>query len=285
MGEHQLDNGAVGKDVSVLLVRVVIGAAVGAAVVAAAFLIAGLADGPEEPIAAPGITIETPSPLTTTTEAPWIAEGEARFESTVMLPKALSVESGVARLEYDLVTLGPVLTGDDFEDSSTVPVQPEYWLLVTGAGSFEAETVAGRAYVSFDVPEEVTLVDVVEVRLVGWRTVMPLEHVFEVPLVIGEHVVLPDGASMTVRSIFEQVSGTLVSFDTHRSEDRFGSGPVEQFLEPVAGAGWRIGWPETGFQVVNDNAPTAPASVWLRYTQSDWLPVTGDVVVWQGNGT
>ena len=62
-----------------LLVRVSIGAAVGAAVVATAFLIAGLTDGPEEPVAGPVTTIDTRSPLIATTEAPWIAESEARF--------------------------------------------------------------------------------------------------------------------------------------------------------------------------------------------------------------
>ena len=200
----------------------------------------------------------------------------------MLLPNALSVDGGVTSFEYGLESLGPALAGSELAGSMLVPVQPERWLLVTDVGNFEAETSSGRTYVSFDVPDEVTLGDVAEVRLIGWRTVMPVQHVFEVPLVIREHVLLPDGASMTVRSIFEQVSGTLVSFDTHRSEDGFGAGPVEQFLEPVAGAGWRIGWPETGFQVVNDNAPTAPASVWLRYTQSMWIPVTGDILVWEG---
>jgi hypothetical protein len=267
----------------VLLVRIFIGAVVGAAVVATAFMIAGPADGQEDWVAEPTTAAEILSPLTTTTtEAPWVVEGEIRFESTVMVPSTLSVEDGVARLEYELATLGPTLVGDEFEDSTLVPVQPEHWLLVSRAGNFEAETVAGRTYVGFDVPDEVTLSDVVEVRLVGWRTVMPVEHLFEVPLAVGEHIVLPDGASMTVRSILEQASGTLASFDTRRSDDSFAAGPVEQFLEPVAGAGWRIGWPETGFQVVNDNAPTAPDSVWLRYTQSMWIPVNGDIVVWEG---
>jgi hypothetical protein len=91
----------------------------------------------------------------------------------VLLPKAMSVDGGVAMLEYDLTTLGPVLEGDVFEDSTWVPVQPERWVLVTGTGSFDAETVLGADKVRFDVSDTASLDDVSAVHLVGWRTVMP----------------------------------------------------------------------------------------------------------------
>lgn len=272
-----------------MVLRFVAGLLFGGIAVAGFFFVSTLGDNTSDPVAEPSSTtlasVTTTAATTTTTETPWVSAGEARFESTVLLPQAMSVDGGVARLEYDLISLGPVLAGDVFEDSTWVPVQPERWVLITDEGTFDSETRMGVDYARFEVPEEMTLAGITEVRLVGWRTVTPVEQVFEVPLVVGETVTLPDGASMTLTRVFEQSSGTLVSFDTRRSDGGFAAGPVEQYLEPVAGAGWRISWPESGFQVVKDDALIAPGSVWLRYTQSMWMPVAGDVVVWRGDGS
>ena len=264
------------------------GLLVGGIAVAGFFFVSDSGGGEPDSVDVPSSTTlpvgTTVVATTTTIETPWVSDDETRFESTVLLPKAMSVDGGVARLEYDLVSLGPVLVGDVFEDSTWVPVQPERWVLVAGEGTFDSETRMGVDYARFEVPEEMTLADITEVRLVGWRTVTPVEHVFEVPLEVGETVTLPDGASMTLTRVLEQSSGTLVSFDTRRSDDGFAAGPVEQYLKPLAGAGWRVGHSESGFQVVYTDAPIVPDSVWLRYTQSMWMPVAGDVVVWQGDG-
>jgi CubicO group peptidase (beta-lactamase class C family) len=129
-----------------VVLRFVVGVLIGGIVVAGFFF---TLDSPGDVLAAatPSSTTlvgaTTAAATTTTTEVPWVVTGEARFESMVPLPKAMSVDGGVAMLEYDLTTLGQVLAGDGFEDSTWVPVQPERWVLVTSTGSFDAETFLG----------------------------------------------------------------------------------------------------------------------------------------------
>jgi hypothetical protein len=269
-----------------VVLRFVVGVLIGGIVVAGFFFISDSGDSGSDPVAVALSTTlagaTTIAPTSTTTEVPWVMTGEARFESTVLLPRAMSVDGGVAMLEYDLTTLGPVLAGDVFEDSTWVPVQPERWVLVTSTGSFDAETLLGADKVRFDVSDAASLDDVSAVHLVGWRTVMPVEHVFEMPLESGETVTFPDSGSITVKHVLEQSNSTIVKFDTHRPGDEFAANPVEWHLAPVAGQGWRQSWTvENGFQIVHDD-PSAPASVLLRYNQPMWLPVAGDIVVWEG---
>ncbi len=99
-----------------MALRFVVGVLIGG-IVAAGFLFILDASGDEPAVvASPSSTTVVgaatiAATTTTTTEAPWVRAGEARFESTVLLPVAMWVDGGVATLEYDLVTLGPVLAG------------------------------------------------------------------------------------------------------------------------------------------------------------------------------
>lgn len=271
-----------------MVLRFVVGVLIGGIVVAGFFFISDSGNSGSDPVAAASSTTlagaTTIAPTTTTTEVPWVADGEVRFESTLLLPKAMSVDGGVATLEYDLVTLGPVDSMESTvygDERGPVPVEPEHWVLVTSTGSFDAETVLGADKVRFDVSDTASLDDVSAVHLVGWRTVTPVEHVFEMPLESGETVTLPDSGSITVKHVLEQSNGTIVKFDTHRPGDEFAANPVEWHLAPVSGQGWRQVWVENGFQIVHDD-PEATASVMLRYNQPMWLPVAGDIVVWEG---
>lgn len=221
----------------------------------------------EAPVAVESVAPAIQPP--TTTAPPWVAAGEIRFESTVLLPHTPSVENGAVTLEYELVNLAA--------PSTEVAALPELWRLATTAGEYSAETRHGTRRVRFEVPAALVSDDVDEVRLVGWRSVLPIDFVFTIPATVGEHAVLPDGATITVRSALEQASGTLVTFDTTRSLDDFSAGSPNQFLLPTADSGWRAAWGDS-FQVAADNA--APPTIELRYTKPLWLPTVGELIVW-----
>jgi hypothetical protein len=277
-----------------VVLRFVIGLLVGGMAVAGFFVVSNLGDNGSNPVAAPSSTtlagVSTTAATTTTTEVPWADEGEARFESTVVLPKAMSVDGGVATLEYDLVTLGPMRPSWFFEygmlpgwigEYGPAAAQPEEWLLVIGGESVEGTPSVTGTVVRFDVSDTASLNDVDDVRLVRWRVAMPFHHVFEMPLVSGETMVLPDGASVTVRHVLEQKSGSIFQFDTQRPDDDFAGTPVEFYISPVSGE-WQYSGGEGGFGLISED-PVAPASVQLRYTRPMWLPVDGDIVVWEGS--
>ena len=269
-----------------VVLRCAIGLLVGGMAVAGFFFVTGSGGDESDAVAVPSSTTlpvgTTAVATTTTTEVPWADEGEARFESTLVLPKAMSVDGGVATLEYDLVTLGPMRPDFDGEFGA-VPAQPEEWLLVTGGDSVEGTpSVIGTA-VRFEVADTASLDDVTEVRLIRWRVAMPIHHVFEMPLAIGETMVLPGGASITVSRVLEQKNGTIVQFDVQQPDDDFEGREVEYSIEVEPGQGWQQDWwIESGFQLISKD-PVTPASVLLRYTRPMWMPVEGDIVVWEGD--
>lgn len=191
----------------------------------------------------------------------------------MLLPHTPSVENDAVILEYELVDLGV----PSEEATAAVATLPELWRLATTAGEYSAETHHDTRRVRFEVPGELAWEQVDEVRLVGWRSALPIDFVFTIPATVDEHAVLPDGATITVRSRLEQASGTLVTFDTTRSPDGFSAGSPNQFLMPTADSGWRAAWGDS-FQVVADNA--APPTIELRYTKPLWLPTSGDLIVW-----
>ena len=276
-----------------MVLRFVVGVLIGGIVVAGFFFVSDSGDSGSNPVAVASSTtlagVTTTAATTTTTEVPWVDEGEARFESTVVLSKAMSVDGGVATLEYELATLGPMRPSWFFEygmvsgwigEYGPAAAQPEEWLLVIGGESVEGTPSVSGTAVRFDVSDTARLDDVDEVRLTRWRVAMPFRYVFEMPLVSGETMALPDGASVTVSHVVEQENETILRFDTQRPDDDFVGHPVESYISPVSG-GWEYQWMEGGFQLVSEN-PVASALVLLRYTRPTWLPVDGDIVVWEG---
>jgi hypothetical protein len=79
----------------------------------------------------------------------------------------------------------------------------------------------------------------------------------------------------------EQKSGSIFQFDTQRPDDDFAGTPVEFYISPVSDE-WQYSGGEGGFGLISED-PVAPASVQLRYTRPMWLPVDGDIVVWEGS--
>ncbi len=274
-------------DKRVAIARGLAGALVGVLVAVAALLVTGW--GTSEAEQAPAAPATTAKPQATAAPTTTIVERDLRFESTVLDPRALSVDDGTATFEYEISSLGPELTGvdqelteyDAFSSETIVPVQPEHWRLVTEIDTYEASTRLGATSVRFDVPDDLTLDQVAEVRLVGWRVVLPLEHVFDIAVVPGEREELPDGGWVEVAFALEQANGTLIKFNADHADDPFASGDVAWHIFTLPGSGWQRGWSDRGFQLSNDDVTEAPPSVGLRYTQSMWVPVEGDVVAWQ----
>jgi hypothetical protein len=215
-------------------------------------------------------------------EAPWVAADEARFESSLIVPKAMSVAGGSAVMEFDVATLGP-LRPDDEGNYGPVAVRPDRFLLVTNGGSIEGKPSTSGATARFQLPETVTLEDLIEVRLTRWRVIMPYESTFEIELTSGTMVQLPGGGSVEVASVLDQRSGRIVRFVTHRpDDDDFASNPVDWYVSLLPDQGWIEGWSDSGYQIFSEE-PEAPDSVWFTYDQPLWIPVDGDIVVWQGD--
>ena len=269
-----------------MVVRFVVGVLIGGAIAGGLFLGANFGDegAGHVPVLRPSAVVGAPTEVVpTVVEAPWIADHEVRFESSLILPNAMSVAGGTAVLEFDLTTLGP-LRLDDEGDLTPAAVQPERFLLITKSGTIEGKPSSpGVMTVRFEVPESVTLDDLIEVRLAQWRVFMPFRHVFEVELADGAMVALPGGGSVTVASVLDQERGRVARFEMQRPDlGDLAADPEHWVLELLPGQGWFDDWTATGFQIFSGE-PEVAGSVWLRYDQSLSLAVDGDIVVWQGH--
>jgi hypothetical protein len=112
---------------------------------------------------------------------------------------------------------------------------------------------------------------------------MPIHHVFEIELETGTMVPLPGGGAVTVANVLDQEGGRIARFETQRPDgDDFATDPVVWHLGPLPDQEWTFSWSDSGFQIVSEDAE-ASASVWFRYDPPLWLPVDGDIVVWQGH--
>ena len=267
-----------------MVVRFVAGVLIGGVLAGGLFLVLDSGDETADPVPALSSTTLTGSPteVVQVVEAPWVAADEARFESSLILPKAMSIAGDTAVLEFDLTTLGPLPV--DFEGGyGPVAVRPERFLLVTNSGSIEGETSSSGTTVRFEVPKSVAVDDLIEVRLTRWRVSMPIHHVFEIELETGTTVPLPGGGAVTVANVLDQKSERIARFETQRpDDDDFATDPVVWHLRPLPDQEWTFSWSDSGFQIVREDAEAA-ASVWFSYDPPLWLPVDGDIVVWQGH--
>lgn len=266
-----------------MVLRFVAGLLIGGVLAGGLFLVVDSGDETTGLVGAASSTTLAGSPteVVHVVEAPWIAEGEARFESSLMLPKAMSIDGGSAVLEFDLTTLGP-LRRDDEGGYSPAAVRPERFLLVAKSGTIEGKPSSSGATVRFKVPESVALDDLIEVRLTRWRVSMPIHHVFEMELETGTMVSLPGGGAVTVANVLDQEGGRIARFETQRpDDDDFATDPVDWHLGLLPDQGWTESWSDSGFQIFSEDSE-ASASVWFSYDPLLWFPVNGDIVVWQG---
>jgi hypothetical protein len=235
-----------------------------------------------------------PSPVSTTSatgaiappEPDWLPGGGDRFEATVLTAGPLDVADGVARLDYELATIGQLPYGDTY--LSLPSPLPETWRLTTADGttveattgpprlSQVAATVTGS--VRFDVPAATGPADVATIEVTGWRFGVPVAMDVTLEAVAGASFEMFDGTVVILARLLEQRDTTILDFDVTTPLDpwqRWGQstqGPVGDFRP--AGAGWATAGVTTGngFQFTW-GAPAAPENVTIDVVTTAWVPV------------
>lgn len=261
-----------------VIVRVLVGAAIGAALTVGVLVAVDAVR--SKPVTETATTSPPEATTTTTSEAPWVALGEVRFESTILTVTSFTVDDDRATLEYELTSLSPPLPPQDADAEPTVddvPVLPEHWELRIRSGPLvEATTGPGSERVRFEVPSGTTLDDVEDVRIVGWRAATPLGDRVELAVESGAMGSLVDGATFVVQTVLAQTTSTIVQVDTDWPDgewERHGG-----FVQPTD-HGWRSTFRDGGFQLLWEGTD-APASFTLERWIPIWRPLDGDSVVW-----
>lgn len=221
--------------------------------------------------AATTTTSEQPAPF------PFIEEGEVVFGTTVLLPRGLEVEDGVARFVYGLAGLSPSLSEHEDSEYGDVVFMPELWELTTGAGLvIEATTGSQAQSVRFELPSASDTVSMVE--LVGWRLASTFGDRVELATVEGETGSLRSGQA-TVETVLEQRSSTIVQIDFDSGGDEWGGG----LLRPLD-RDWRAsGMQNGGLQLIWEGSD-APDRVVLEDAGFEMRPVSGRLVVFEEDG-
>jgi hypothetical protein len=217
----------------------------------------------------------TPAPPTTRSaiEEPFLVPGEVLIGGTVLLPGALELEDGVARLQYDLAGLSPSLQAhEESEYQGDVLAIPEIWRLTTDSGAVVEETTSPRDHsVRFDLPSIDDTVATVE--LVGWRVATPFGERIELPIEEGAKGSFRSGEAV-IETVLVQRTSTIVQIDFDRAGDDWQSGVLRP-LEP----GWRIsGRQDGGIQLIWDG-DDAPDSVVLEDFDFSMRATTGSLLV------
>ncbi len=242
-----------------------------------ALLIGLMRGGDDQPIAT------APETTTTTTEAaaavPWFEPEETIIGTTVLLPRELSIEDGVAFFDYDLRGIGPTLAND--ADESDDPVDgdhialPERWILATDGGEeIEARTGPFDTSVRFEIPDGVTAIE--SIRLIGWRAPVPFGERIVLPIESGETAALR-GGTVTIETVLRQSVSTIVQIDYDDADSIWGSG----FVLP-AEPGWRTSGRQGGGIQLIWEGDDAPETVTLQDVGFEMRAVSGDVVVMTG---
>ncbi len=228
--------------------------------------------------------VTTTTAVTTTSApppviVPWFEENEVLIGETVILPRELTVEDGVAFFDYDLVGLGPSLgNGDDDPEEGVGEhlTMPERWeLTTTGGATIEETTGPFDTSVSFDMPDGDA--GVRSIRLIGWRIAVPFGETVEVPLRSGETATTRTG-SVVIETVLEQSVSTIVQFDFDENDHEWGFSSFPLPTDPR----WRTsGRQEGGLQLIWEGAD-APDTVTLQDGGFEMRPMTGDLVVVDG---
>ncbi len=228
---------------------------------------------------------------TTTTVAetpqvePWFEAGEVMIGATALLPRELTVEDGVAFLDYDLTGLGPTLVGDHDEERPDLATphgdhlaMPERWVLTTESGrDVSATTGPFDSSVRFELPAPDD--EVAAITLVGWRIAVPFGYRIELPIEEGATAEMRRG-TVTIETVLEQSISTIVQIDYDNSGD---SWDADVALRPLD-THWRTsGRQGGGLQLIWDG-DDAPTFVVLEDAGFEMRPVAGEIpVVDQGS--
>jgi hypothetical protein len=221
---------------------------------------------------------EVPEPTTQTT-VPWVAAGEVQFESTVLIPTEVTAHDGVVVLDFDLATLAPGGgTASLSDDDPVFDALPERWALSTVSGGGTVETTdPGVSSVRFNVRTGLLTEHIASIRLIGWRVAVPIHERVTVDVVTGESAEFSVGARVTVATILEQSNSTIVQLDIEQPHDQWNRIDID-----AADTGWRkAGRLEGGPQFIWDGLDAPPVLV-LEQASPTWVPVEGDLTVFEG---
>ena len=214
----------------------------------------------------------------TSTTTPWIASGEAQFESTILIPREVAAGDGEAVLEFELAALAPYQgTPPSMADSSPLAALPERWSLSTVSGEGPVETTGPDATsVRFDVRTGIQTEHIDSIRLIGWRVAVPTLERITLDVVPGGSEEFAGGTSVTVATVLEQSNSTIVLLDVGQSHDVWNRIEID-----AVDTGWRrAGRLDGGAQFVWDGLDAPPVLV-LEQTSPTWVPVEGNLVVFE----
>jgi len=261
--------------------RILIAASVGSLIGAGAFLGWRLvSDDDDQAAADPEETSTTAS--TVEVEAPWI-EGGVRYETTVIVPMGLTVEDGVAALAYRADTISPALSRDDDTGEPGTPddilFRPEQWVLeIAGSEPVAAVTGPKAREVRFPVPETAVGDDVVAVQVVGWRRAVLAGSSVTLPLEEDATGTLADGTVLTLRTVLEQATNTIIQVDVETPDmgDWHPDGPIAR----ASDGRWRLsgGFGGGDFQMIWEGED-GPDEITLIQNSPMWEPVADQVTI------
>lgn len=279
---------------------------IGGAALAVVVMLA-VSGGEATPPATTVSTVATTQPPSAA-EPAWIEDGGVRFATTVLVPTDLSAADGVVRLAYDLVPRGQA----HFEAFDVLPAAlPERWELRLDDGRvLEAETTPPlvdpsfstnvapdrrvAATVSFEA-DATTLAQIESVVVTRWRVAVPVALDFDVPAEPGQQAVMFDGSVVTLDTLLEQRTTTILGFSMERPADPWRTEVDTPFLDSYvfrgAGPGWvssssaiggtsggGSGGGSIGFQLTWGGS-TAPDPIPVRFATTVWVGVDSTTVV------
>lgn len=227
----------------------------------------------------PDSTAESPEQTVQTT-VPWVAAGEVQFESTVLISTEVVAGDGIAVLKFDLATLAPSGgTRAQLDGDPVLDALPDRWSLSTVSGGGTVETTdPGASSVRFNVRTGLLTEHISDIRLIGWRVAVPNNERITLDLATGESGKFAGGTDVTVETILEQSNSIIVQLDVDQPHDRWNRIEIDA-VDP----GWRrAGRLSGGLQFIWDRLDAPPVLV-LEQSSPTWVPVEGDIVVFQGD--
>lgn len=232
----------------------------------------------------PTTTIPEPAPTTGPAEASWSASGDIRIGPVVITAESMTLDPSRITLRYEITSLAPTGTVMSAEDTRlSPPVLPLRWELETANGSVTGTTSVIGPYVQFEVDEGTTIDDVTAVRLIAWKTIVPVVHDITLDAATGTEVELPDGSSISAREPLYTADYVLVAFDVTEPPNDLkvvACGDIRGLgascFDPVPGSAWVHRNSNSDLQIAAD--PETPIdAIALRYRRPTWVEREGSL--------
>ena len=174
------------------------------------------------------------STTTSTTLPPpvWRQAGELVVGPAVIVPERFSEDDGRIPLRYVLEPIAPAAHPAE-EEVDTV-VFPERWTLLTTAGEHTTGVPPWSREAEFEVPEGVTIADVVGVRLDTYWLRTPVRFLVETGADAADPIEVGPGLTMRIATVTTQPNASVVAVELQQES---GVGIGDLAVEGV-GAAW-----------------------------------------------